>query len=805
MYTIGDGTNAVTLNAKLNAFDITIKTATGISSVSLNGESCTSTAGCVVSGLTVGQSYVLTATLSDSAQYAFASWANSAGKGTIASSTSASTTFTVGAGATTLTPSTSLKSYLQRTYLRYENADGTWTNYDTTPVDSTNVAYGATYAYTYAATTTYQSASVTSYTVTEAHDNYLSVYRKTFTITKQYRLENADGTWGNYTADGTASVRYGGSYTYSKTVTNYKGSSSGTNGSAGSASASNVTAATTLSISMYRNTFTCSKQYRLENVDGTWGSYTADGSTTARYGGSCSYSKTVTNYKGSSSGTNGSAGSASASNVTAATTLSISMYRNTFTCSKQYRLQAADGTWGSYTADGSVTAKYGGSCSYSKTVTDYKGSSSGSNGAQGSTSASNVTAATTLSLSFYRNTYTLTVTAGTNTSSASGGGTKRWGQASTVSVTKAANVTCTTYGTPTWTQSGTAGTFSSTSGASVTFTMGKGNATVTATSAASNVAQTVTLSRGTGVSSIKIGSTNYTASSVSLNCGSYSISGNYSTNYEFSSWARSGSVTVASTSSASTTMTVSGAGTLTLNGKSSCVSVSGYMQDFTGTANYCSTTGTLTDRRDNQTYTVKLIDHSIVTSTNYKTAWWMTRNLAIGCNGSGGTYGSSTSVKSLTSTYSNVSSSWSTPTASLSSGNSKTEPRMTCSSTYGAWYNYAAASAGTVAVNYYSGSGATYNICPKGWTLPMNQNHIYPMGNLKGVATLNAVKGGFWEWSRNEQTSNGMWWGRQASGSENAVCQSYNGSSDVMSFGCNMFRYDGLYVRCLKEVEAATI
>ena len=65
----------------------------------------------------------------------------------------------------------------------------------------------------------------------------------------------------------------------------------------------------------------------------------------------------------------------------------------------------------------------------------------------------------------------------------------------------------------------------------------------------------------------------------------------------------------------------------------------------------------------------------------------MTRNLAIGCNGSGSTYGSGYASKTLTSADSNVATNWSIPTAGTITGNSNT-------------------------------NAAVYSICPKGWRLP---------------------------------------------------------------------------------------
>ena len=60
----------------------------------------------------------------------------------------------------------------------------------------------------------------------------------------------------------------------------------------------------------------------------------------------------------------------------------------------------------------------------------------------------------------------------------------------------------------------------------------------------------------------------------------------------------------------------------------------------------------------------------------------------------------------------------------LTSGRSYDEPRCHDSenSTNGAWYNYAAASAGQIT----GGNNTTYatqSICPKGWTMPKYDNN----------------------------------------------------------------------------------
>ncbi len=545
----------------------------------------------------------------------------------------ASTTSGVITGNTTISLDVPRKTITVTKQYRTQDTNG---NYPTTyTTDGTaSVLYGATYTYSRAATTEYQAASTSLSNVTSAQTISLSVPRNVVVCNKQYKLENANGSWGNYTADGSVNAYYGGSCSYSKTVTNYRGASNAANGAQGSVTASNVTATQTLSLDFYRNTFTCKISYKYQAANGTYGSATVAVNTTKRYGEACSWSTaSITNFNSAmykaANYTNNSitanvdttvsidrntftvtkqyklqdengnypssytadgtetirygdsytysraattthqAASKDSGAVTGVTTVSLDVPRKLVACNKQYKLENADGSWTAYTSDGSVNAYYGGSCTYSKTVTDYKGASNATNGAQGSVTASNVTSTQTLSLDFYRNTYTLTVTAGTNTSNGTGGGSKRWGQTVTVGVTKAANATCVTYATPTWTA--TTGTAPA-AGASSTYTMPKSNATVTATSAASNVAQTITLSRSGGASGINIGGTNYTGSSVSLNCGTYNISGNYTDGYEFSSWSRANGVAVTNTAAASTTMVVTAAGTLTLTGKTSAPS-----------------------------------------------------------------------------------------------------------------------------------------------------------------------------------------------------------------------------------------
>ena len=494
------------------------------------------------------------------------------------------------------------------------------------------------------------------------------------------------------------------------------------------------------------------------------------------------------------------------------TTLHAMWSIKTFTCTKQYRLQNANDTnYGDYTADGSETVNYGGSCSYTKTLTDYKGDN-GNNGTSRTTSASNITADTTLSLSFPRNTYTLTVSAGTNTSSATGSGTYRWGQTVAVGVTKVTNTTCISYATPTWSQSGTAGTFSSTSGASVNFTMGKGAATVTATSTASNISQTVTLSK-TNATGIVIDGVSNTGTSASLTCGSHTISGSFASGYEFSSWATSNStnLSVASTTTASTTITVKGAATLTLTGKSSKT----YIQDLT-LANCPSAGMTVYDKRDEKDYTVKLINGEC----------WMTQNLRyLGDTNSAaktmtiGNSNSNVTNKSIT-LYSlkngdaqtfNAYDSSKCGTGSTAGYNNACVYDSGSTST-GVWYNYYAATAGTVSTNSNS-TAASQDICPKNWHLPTgpsttsNTDYNKLVGNTTsgwqnpttGLTAFSAVAGGDYYNGSLGSTGYGYWWSATAYSTTLRYYLGYN-SSDGQFSGYNYYyRYNGFFVRCVRS------
>ena len=201
-------------------------------------------------------------------------------------------------------------------------------------------------------------------------------------------------------------------------------------------------------------------------------------------------------------------------------------------------------------------------------------------------------------------------------------------------------------------------------------------------------------------------------------------------------------------------------------------------------------TASLPDARDGQVYTLAKINGN----------YWMTRNLAIGCNGTGSTYGSAITSKALTPANSNISSDWTLPATAFDSSNNSTTtgydtPAMQCNSTYGGHYNYAAATAGTIAnaSDVDSTAEAQYSICPKGWRLP-SQSEL--SGITSSSSAFSPVYSGFYNsglLNGTGSTGGGFWWSSTAYDSTNR----YNLYYYYGSLGVNYdYRYLGLSVRC---------
>ncbi|MDO4612406.1 MAG: FISUMP domain-containing protein, partial [Candidatus Saccharibacteria bacterium] len=126
------------------------------------------------------------------------------------------------------------------------------------------------------------------------------------------------------------------------------------------------------------------------------------------------------------------------------------------------------------------------------------------------------------------------------------------------------------------------------------------------------------------------------------------------------------------------------------------------MQDYTSEQCASEAAGAavaLADKRDGKEYTVRYINGDC----------WMTQNLALEPGAT------------LTPADSNVSSDYTLPTTQLGNGGSVSEAQITCSENadYGCYYNYVAATAGTIKEG--DESEATSSICPAGWKLPSSE------------------------------------------------------------------------------------
>ena len=208
------------------------------------------------------------------------------------------------------------------------------------------------------------------------------------------------------------------------------------------------------------------------------------------------------------------------------------------------------------------------------------------------------------------------------------------------------------------------------------------------------------------------------------------------------------------------------------------------MQDFTLTqcqslasdANY-----TVVDSRDGSDYTVRYING----------ACWMTQNLRLSSTTESG------GSRVLTSADSNVTRNWTFPTGSLTSGDSFTVARSTISSntSYGGYYNYCAASAGTVCSDS-STKNATQSICPKGWKLPTYDEMDSIIGTSY-VSAFSPVYSGRYSYGSLDYTgSYGYWWSATARSSYSQYNLYYNGGNlNTDSYGKSC----GLSVRCVRS------
>ena len=249
--------------------------------------------------------------------------------------------------------------------------------------------------------------------------------------------------------------------------------------------------------------------------------------------------------------------------------------------------------------------------------------------------------------------------------------------------------------------------------------------------------------------------------------------------YDFTGWntAANGGGTSYSDGATLTTTTAQAGQTITLYAQ--WKSQVNYIQNFTLAdcqAQASSGNVTVVDRRDTNSYTVRYING----------ACWMTQNLRL----SGG--------RTLTPADSNVDQDWEFPNTSLTTGNSHTDARSFISgnTSYGGYYNYCAASAGTVCRS--STEQAHQDICPKGWRLPTT-NETNGITGTSYVSAFSPVYSGYYgNGLLNGTGSRGCWWSAAISGSSSFLRYSLRYSSGrLIARGDDT--YYGFSVRCIRS------
>lgn len=270
--------------------------------------------------------------------------------------------------------------------------------------------------------------------------------------------------------------------------------------------------------------------------------------------------------------------------------------------------------------------------------------------------------------------------------------------------------------------------------------------------------------------------------SANLNTNQYTRDG-----YDFTGWnTNAGGTGTSYTDGASYTAPSSSAGqTVTLYAQweeqfVNLLTQATYMQDLT--AAQCSgssdgATATLIDRRDNNSYTIAKINGNC----------WMTQNLRL----SGG--------RTLTTQDSNVESSWYFPNTSLDVGDSYSDARSVIfSGTSSGYYNYCAASAGTVCSSSTTQS-AIYDVCPKGWKLPTN-TEFNSIAGTSYISAFRAITGGYYLSGagtviRSEGSSD-FWW---ASTAYSNTSQYYLRNSYEEFYTSGAVKSSGYTVRCIRS------
>ena len=218
-----------------------------------------------------------------------------------------------------------------------------------------------------------------------------------------------------------------------------------------------------------------------------------------------------------------------------------------------------------------------------------------------------------------------------------------------------------------------------------------------------------------------------------------------------------------------------------------CVMAIDYMQDFNATACTNLQTAqslTLVDKRDLSDYKVtKLGDGNC----------WMTQNLRF----TGASLDTSTSnvISNKTLTYYDlVANGTSGGECDSANGYNNACIKNSGNTTTGVWYNYAAASAMTIAGNSNS-TVTTEDICPKNWRL---STYAEQLGIISYTDAFAPTAGGVYLDGALVSTEYGDWWSATTHNNYNTnrFRLTYRSSSHYLYVGDDS-RHAGLYIRCI--------
>ena len=323
---------------------------------------------------------------------------------------------------------------------------------------------------------------------------------------------------------------------------------------------------------------------------------------------------------------------------------------------------------------------------------------------------------------------------------------------------------------------------------------------------AKNPYSTLTISYGTGISSVEInGQVIADGGTISLEQGvRYSINATTSSDYTFNRWsATAGSLFWTGLASSYYTMASSDA-TLT----ATATFTGTYIQNL-DSSNCTSAASTVYDSRDMHTYTIQRLNDGNC---------WMMENLDLGRTGIT-TDLTSANTNLVTTVTASTFNSWkkTAGSATYDAGEfiSVSGTDSTSGTAYGTLYNYYAASAGTISGSSNS-NNASYDICPVGWRLPTggssgefqalyaeyNSNALM-RASIENSGAAFALAGGFLSAAPVGQGSYGDYWSSTRF-NDSGMYGLYlytSGVNPADSFG----RYNGLAIRCVLKKPAHTL